>query len=153
MRFVEGEERGGSSSSFFGTSFSCNSIDSRMERWCRFPKPSVDTGAGLERIAAIMQGDRTISTPISFKRLIKAVAKTVKQKYRSRRERRSFRVIADHSRAVAFSPGGWRFFPPTRVAATVLRRFSVARCATPGCWPPSNPTLVEVVARRHRRDG
>ena len=75
------------------------------------PKPSVDTGAGLERIAAVLQGvDDNFHTDV-FAPLIAAVEATVDASVRRRgagRARRlddrsaSFRVLADHARAVAF---------------------------------------------------
>src|SRR5712672_1395763 len=45
------------------------------------PKPSVDTGAGLERIAAIMQGESNNFHADVFAPLIEAVEKTVKHRY------------------------------------------------------------------------
>src|ERR1700693_4317023 len=45
------------------------------------PKPSVDTGAGLERIAAIMQGESNNFHADVFVDLIKAVEKTVGHRY------------------------------------------------------------------------
>src|SRR6266496_3579410 len=45
------------------------------------PKPSVDTGAGLERIAAIMQGESNNFHTDLFTPLIEAVEKTVSQRY------------------------------------------------------------------------
>ena len=64
------------------------------------PKPSVDTGMGLERIAAVMQGVHTNYDIDLFRELIGAAA-------RARRHRRtstnpSLRVIADHIRACSF---------------------------------------------------
>ena len=63
------------------------------------PKPSVDTGMGLERIAAVMQGVHSNYEIDLFANLIEAAAR------RRRQERRlavSLKVIADHIRACAF---------------------------------------------------
>ncbi|MEZ5562259.1 MAG: alanine--tRNA ligase [Gammaproteobacteria bacterium] len=63
------------------------------------PKPSVDTGMGLERIAAVMQGVHSNYEIDLFRRLIAAAAKvTGTTDLRST----SLRVIADHIRAAAF---------------------------------------------------
>ncbi len=63
------------------------------------PKPSVDTGAGLERLAAVMQGVHSNYDIDLFRDLIGAAAKvTGAQDLASP----SLRVIADHIRACAF---------------------------------------------------
>jgi len=108
------------------------------------PKPSVDTGAGLERIAAIMQGESNNFHADLFQALIKAVAKTVKQKYDRGEKGASFRVIADHSRAVAFLLADG-VFPSNEGRGYVLRR--ILRRAVRHAWllGRRQPTLVEVV--------
>ena len=61
------------------------------------PKPSVDTGMGLERIAAVMQGVSSNYDIDLFKKLINAI------KSKSRKgEESHYRVIADHIRSSAF---------------------------------------------------
>ncbi|HEY8851492.1 MAG TPA: alanine--tRNA ligase, partial [Gemmatimonadaceae bacterium] len=108
------------------------------------PKPSVDTGAGLERIAAIMQGESNNFHADVFQALIKAVEKTIKQKYDRGEKGASFRVIADHSRAVAFLLGDG-VFPSNEGRGYVLRR--ILRRAVRHAWllGRRQPTLVEVV--------
>jgi alanyl-tRNA synthetase len=67
------------------------------------PKPSVDTGAGLERIAAIAQNADTNYDTDAFMHIIGETAKLAGVDYvRSEPLAASFRVIADHSRAAAF---------------------------------------------------
>ncbi|MGI9200336.1 MAG: alanine--tRNA ligase [Woeseiaceae bacterium] len=63
------------------------------------PKPSVDTGMGLERIAAVMQGVHTNYDIDLFSNLISAVAETLGVK---RDGSNSLNVIADHIRACSF---------------------------------------------------
>jgi alanyl-tRNA synthetase len=63
------------------------------------PKPSVDTGMGLERIAAVMQGVQNNYDIDLFKALIKPAAKAVGSK---ELDSPSLRVIADHIRACSF---------------------------------------------------
>jgi len=63
------------------------------------PKPSVDTGMGLERIAAIMQGVHSNYQVDVFANLIEATAKTLGVKNDGSN---SLNVIADHLRAIAF---------------------------------------------------
>ncbi|MGI2177712.1 alanine--tRNA ligase [Shewanella frigidimarina] len=63
------------------------------------PKPSVDTGMGIERIAAIMQGVHSNYEIDIFKQLI---AKTAEIIGVTDLENKSLRVIADHIRSCAF---------------------------------------------------
>ncbi len=65
------------------------------------PKPSVDTGMGLERIAALLQGSHDNYETDHFKKIINATAEAVKKKP-DQNNISSFRVIADHLRASSF---------------------------------------------------
>jgi len=63
------------------------------------PKPSVDTGMGLERLAAVLQGVHNNYDIDLFRHLIEAAAKLAGEKDPTNI---SLRVIADHIRACAF---------------------------------------------------
>src|SRR5215210_2296383 len=63
------------------------------------PKPSVDTGMGLERIAAVLQGVHSNYEIDLFQDLIKAAARETGAKDL---ENNSLKVIADHIRATSF---------------------------------------------------
>ena len=65
------------------------------------PKPSVDTGMGLERIAALLQGTHDNYETDHFKKLINSISEAVKVKP-DQKNVSSFRVIADHLRASSF---------------------------------------------------
>ena len=75
------------------------------------PKPSIDTGMGLERTAAVLQGVISNYETDLFTPLIKRAAELIRDVAHVRNSRRkpkseigaaSLRVIADHSRAAAF---------------------------------------------------
>ncbi len=65
------------------------------------PKPSVDTGMGLERIAALLQGTHDNYETDHFKKIINSAAEILKVKPNND-NLASFRVIADHLRASSF---------------------------------------------------
>jgi alanyl-tRNA synthetase len=65
------------------------------------PKPSVDTGMGLERITALLQGTHDNYKTDHFEKLIKSISDAVKTKPNDKNIS-SFRVIADHLRASSF---------------------------------------------------
>jgi alanyl-tRNA synthetase len=63
------------------------------------PKPSVDTGMGLERIAAVLQGVHSNYEIDLFQKLLKAAAELAGT---TNLDQSSLRVIADHIRSCAF---------------------------------------------------
>jgi alanyl-tRNA synthetase len=65
------------------------------------PKPSIDTGMGLERIAAVMQGEHDNYDTDTFKALI-AASESLTSVRAEGEERASHRVIADHLRSTSF---------------------------------------------------
>ena len=65
------------------------------------PKPSVDTGAGLERIAAIMQGVDSNYGIDLFQNIVRAISEIAKADYK--KHMASHHVIADHVRALTFA--------------------------------------------------
>src|SRR5690348_3146236 len=109
------------------------------------PKPSVDTGAGLERIAAVMQGEDDNFHTDLFQPLIDRVGELVGRPYdRASVDRASYRVLADHARAVAFLLADG-VFPSNEGRGYVLRR--ILRRAVRHAWllGRKEPTLVDVV--------
>jgi alanyl-tRNA synthetase len=67
------------------------------------PKPSVDTGMGLERITTVMQGVRSNYDTDLLQGIIRHIERHSGKKYGDNdRDSVSMRVIADHSRAVTF---------------------------------------------------
>ena len=82
------------------------------------PKPSVDTGMGLERLAAVMQGVHNNYEIDLFDNIIKAIAKLSGEKDLANK---SLRVIADHIRSCAFLVTDG-VIPSNEGAGHVLRR-------------------------------
>ena len=67
------------------------------------PRPNIDTGMGLERICAVIQGVKSNYDTDLFKELISAIEELSGISYGSgQKEDVAIRVITDHSRAVAF---------------------------------------------------
>jgi alanyl-tRNA synthetase len=136
------------------------------------PKPSVDTGAGLERIAAVLQGVTNNYHTDLFAPLIERVEQVVGVPYRGRDsageysyrldpasardhssaardgtitvDPASFRVLADHARAVAFLLADG-VFPSNEGRGYVLRR--ILRRGVRHAWllGRTTPTLDQIV--------
>ncbi len=107
------------------------------------PAPSVDTGAGLERIAAVMQGvpsnfDTDLFTPV-IERAVAVVGKP----YDRGAGGASYRVLVDHARAVAFLLADG-VYPSNEGRGYVLRR--ILRRAVRHAWllGRREPTLVHL---------
>jgi alanyl-tRNA synthetase len=107
------------------------------------PAPSVDTGAGLERIAGVLQGvpsnfDTDLFTPI-----IERAVDVVGKKYDRGPGGASYRVLADHARAVVFLLADG-VVPANDGRGYVLRR--ILRRAVRHAWllGRREPTLVHL---------
>ncbi len=86
------------------------------------PKPSIDTGMGLERIVSVLQGAPTNYETDLFSPIIKTVAEISGQQLGQTREGDvAMKVIADHSRAAAFLIGDG-ILPSNEGRGYVLRR-------------------------------
>jgi alanyl-tRNA synthetase len=108
------------------------------------PRPSIDTGAGLERIASVLQGVRSNYETDLFRSLIDRAVEVVGVEYDPGEGGVSYRVLADHARAVAFLLADG-VFPTNEGRGYVLRR--ILRRAVRHAWllGRREPTLVEVV--------
>ncbi|WP_373506455.1 alanine--tRNA ligase [Thiocapsa sp.] len=114
------------------------------------PRPSVDTGMGLERLAAVMQGVHSNYEIDLFVRLIDAAARTTGC---TDRENKSLRVIADHVRSAAFlitdgvMPGNeGRGYVLRRIMRRAIRHGYQLGCTTPFFHRLMSPLVAEMGA-------
>ena len=110
------------------------------------PAPSIDTGLGLERLAAVVQGVDSNYHTDAFSPLLEVVSEILGRPYDPESDEGvGYRVLADHARAVAFllSDG---VFPSNAGRGYVLRR--ILRRAVRHAWllGRREPTLALVVA-------
>mgnify|MGYP005843242189 CR=1 FL=1 len=88
----------------------------------RLPKPSIDTGMGLERIAAVIQQVPSNYDTDLFTPMMQRIAEISGYRYGTEAEKDvSVKVIADHSRAAAFLIGDG-ILPSNEGRGYVLRR-------------------------------
>src|SRR2546430_2084349 len=108
------------------------------------PAPSVDTGAGLERLAAVMQRVPSNYDTDLFAPIIERAVEVVGKKYDRGPGGASYRVLADHARAVAFLLADG-VYPSNEGRGYVLRR--ILRRAVRHAWllGRREPTLVQLV--------
>ncbi len=87
------------------------------------PKPSIDTGAGLERVAAVAQGKRSNYDTDLFQSIIRSIERIAGKRYGHGEapDDVSMRVIADHARATTFLVGDG-VLPSNEGRGYVLRR-------------------------------
>nr|MBA3969876.1 alanine--tRNA ligase [Gemmatimonadota bacterium] len=109
------------------------------------PAPSIDTGAGLERVTSVIQGVGSNYQTDLFVPLIQRAESVVGVPYEyGSPTGMSYHVLADHARAVAFLLADG-VFPSNEGRGYVLRR--ILRRAVRHAWllGRREPTLVEVV--------
>jgi alanyl-tRNA synthetase len=108
------------------------------------PAPSVDTGAGLERIAAVLQGETSNFHADLFLPLIRRAERVVGQPYDRGDAGAPFRVLADHARAVAFLLADG-VYPSNEGRGYVLRRILRRAVRHAYLLGRREPTLVDLV--------
>jgi alanyl-tRNA synthetase len=86
------------------------------------PKPNIDTGMGLERTVAVMQGGRSVYETDLFRPIIEKVSQVAGKKYgRDGGMDEAIRVVAEHSRGITFLIGDG-VIPGNEGRGYVLRR-------------------------------
>src|SRR2546426_10258911 len=106
------------------------------------PRPSIDTGMGLERMAAVMQGKRSSYETDLFAPLIRQIAQLCGKPYGVDRERDvSMQVIADHARATTFliadgvlPSNEWRGYVLRRIMRRAMRHGRKLGLTRPFLW-------------------
>ncbi|MFZ2804238.1 MAG: alanine--tRNA ligase [Patescibacteria group bacterium] len=94
---------------------------------------NVDTGMGLERISAMLEGKETIFETEIFEVLFDAIGKLSGKKYgKDEAVDRSFRIIADHVRASVFVIGDQRGVVPSNVGQGYIVRRLLRRAVREG---------------------
>ena len=95
------------------------------------PKPSVDTGAGLERISSVLQNVPSNFDTDLFQPIIAQAVEIVGRPYERGPAGAPYRVLADHARAVAFLLADG-VYPSNEGRGYVLRR--ILRRAVRHAW-------------------
>jgi alanyl-tRNA synthetase len=116
------------------------------------PKPSIDTGLGLERVAAVLQGKQSSYDTDLFRPLITRVEALCGKTYgRDEGADVSMRVIADHARTGAFlitdgvTPSNeWRGYVLRRIMRRAMRHGRMLGLEAPFLWDMT-ATVVTVM--------
>ena len=114
------------------------------------PRPSIDTGMGLERFAAILQGKHDNYDTDTLRALILASAEATGQPTRTGRIQLSHRVVADHLRGAAFLIADG-VLPSNEGRGYVLRRImrrAMRHAAPDGHREPCVSQLVPTLVRQ-----
>lgn len=77
-----------------------NRVDGNLNK---LPKPSIDTGAGLERVVSLKLGVDSVFETDILRALIAKTEDVLKVKYEQNEKAAAFRVIADHLRSLSFA--------------------------------------------------
>jgi alanyl-tRNA synthetase len=106
------------------------------------PKPSIDTGMGLERITAVVQGVESNYLTDLLRPLVGHVERQSEKRYGAREaDDVSMRVIADHARAAAFlisdqvlPSNEWRGYVLRRIMRRAMRHGRLLGLMEPFLW-------------------
>ena len=129
------------------------------------PRPSIDTGMGLERIAAVVQGKQSNYDTDLFAPLIAEIEALSRHRYRAAEaDDVSMRVIADHARTTTFliadgvTPSNeWRGYVLRRIMRRAMRHGRMLGLTDPFLWKTVDwvvklmgEAYPEIVAERPR---
>jgi len=116
----------------------------------RLPKPSVDTGMGFERMAAVLQDKVSIFETDVFMPLIHKAEEFTKARYGTdAKTDPSFRIVADHARATTFLVADG-VMPSNEGRGYVLRKIMRRGMRHARLLEPSKPFFTDlIVAVRH----
>ncbi len=116
------------------------------------PKPSIDTGMGLERVAAVVQGKQSDYDTDLFRPIIGHVERIANIGYGSSADHDvSLQVIADHARTATFliadgvTPSNeWRAYVLRRIMRRAMRHGRMLGLKEPFLWDVTK-TVVEIM--------
>jgi alanyl-tRNA synthetase len=110
------------------------------------PKPSIDTGMGLERVAAVVQGKQTNYDSDLFTPIISSIATLCSKPYgEDKQTDTAMKVIADHCRATAFLVADG-MLPSNEGRGYVLRRIMRRAVRFGRSLGLERPFLAEITA-------
>ncbi len=91
----------------------------------KLDKPNIDTGMGLERTVAVLNGAESVYDSGCLKKVIDFIGTKAKKNYtESKQSTRSYRIITDHLRSAVFILGDEHGVVPSNVGqGYILRRF------------------------------
>jgi len=116
----------------------------------KLAKPNVDTGMGLERTVAVLNGNKEVFEIAEFEELFQGITDLSGKGYAD--YKKEFRIIADHVRAATFILGDEKAIEPSNVGeGYVLRRLirrAVRYGKALGINEPFTFKLAEVVTRQ-----
>ncbi|MCX7787236.1 MAG: alanine--tRNA ligase [Spirochaetes bacterium] len=108
----------------------------------------VDTGMGIERTVAILQGKQSVYDTEVFQPIIRAIEEVTGSRYgRLEETDRSIRIIADHVRAATFILGDERSVRPSNVGQGYILRRLIRRASRHGRKLGREDAFLAVPAR------
>ena len=102
-------------------------------RYTPLTAPCVDTGMGIERTVAMLQGKKSVYDTEAFTDVLTAIGAACGKTYDADAEDgKSFRIIADHARTAAFILGDPQAVTPSNVGAGYVLRRIIRRAVRHG---------------------
>ncbi len=132
-------------------------VENAGEKAKKLDRPNIDTGMGLERTVAVLNGVSSIFDTGVLKQVIDFIGTKAQVKYtESESAKRSYRVITDHVRSAVFVLGDYRGVKPSNVGqGYILRRFirRAVNCARNiGLDTKYFSNIIDIFVDRHGAD-
>ena len=132
-------------------------VDVAGEKAKLLDRPNIDTGLGLERIVAILNGAKSVYDTGIFKTVIDFIGTKASAKYgETESATKSYRIITDHLRASVFVLGDIHGVVPSNVGqGYILRRFirrSVNHARNIGLDTKYFMDIVDIFVDKHGED-
>ena len=132
-------------------------VESAGKPAVKLDNPNIDTGMGLERIVAILNGAKSVYDCGVLKQAIEFLSTKAKVRYdANEKAKRSYRIIVDHIRAATFVLGDKHNVVPSNVGqGYILRRFirrSVNHAHNIGLETKQLTKLVDLFVDKHGVD-
>lgn len=109
---------------------------------------NVDTGMGIERTIAMLQGKKSVYETESFLPIIKEIEKISNKKYGETEEiTKAMRIIADHTRAATFIIGDEKGVSPSNIGAGYVLRRLIRRAIRYGKILEIKPLFLSKLAK------
>lgn len=132
-------------------------VENVGQRAVMLKNPNIDTGLGLERVVAILNGAKSVYDTGIFKTIIDFIGERATVKYgESERATRSYRIITDHLRSSTFILGDERGVVPSNLGqGYILRRFirrAVKHARNIGFDTKYFADIVDIFVDKHGQD-
>ena len=117
------------------------------EGYIKAPQQNVDTGMGVERTLAVLNGLEDNYLSSIFTPVIKEIEKISKKPYKKEENKKAIRIVADHIRAATFILGDEKAIKPSNIGQGYILRRLIRRAIRYGKILGINESFASKIAK------